>query len=149
MPCAHSGTDVACSHSVIQETVPNPSALRKRILLVEDNPLDRDIFYTALNHAGYDVIAAEDGSTGLLRALEMNPDIVVLDLMLPGMSGWDVATVLRGMKRSQKLKLLVVSAHTERRKDPDRSLTPIVDGYLTKPIDPRALVEQVRELLGN
>ena len=134
---------------MIQDTLPPPKATRKRILLVEDNPLDRDIFHTALNHAGYDVIEAEDGSTGLLRALEMNPDIVVLDLMLPGMSGWDIATVLRGMKRLQKLKLLIVSAHTERRKDPDRSLTPIVDGYLTKPIEPRTLVEHVRKLLDN
>ena len=134
---------------MIHDTLPGSNATRKRILLVEDNPIDRDIFFTALNHAGYDVIEAEDGSTGLIRALEMNPDVVVLDLMLPGMSGWDIATVLRGMKRSQKLKLLVVSAHSERRKDPDRSLTPIVDGYLTKPIEPRTLVEQVRKLVGN
>jgi two-component system, chemotaxis family, sensor kinase CheA len=133
---------------VIHNTAHAPELRRKRILLVEDNPLDRDIFFTALNHAGYDVIQAEDGSTGLLQALESNPDVVVLDLMLPGMSGWDIATVLRGMKRLQKLKLLVVSAHTERRKDPDRSLMPIVDGYLTKPIEPRTLVEQVRKLIG-
>lgn len=120
----------------------------KRVLLVEDNANDRDIFFTAIKHEGYDVIEAEDGPTALIHALEMCPDVVVLDLGLPGMSGWDIATVITGLKKTQKTKVLIVSAHIERRKDPDRSLNSVVHGYLLKPVEPRRVVEEIRRLVG-
>jgi DNA-binding response OmpR family regulator len=73
---------------------------------------------------------------------------VVLDLGLPGMSGWDVATVLTGLKKTAGIKVLVVSAHIERRKDPERAITEKVHGYLLKPIEPRQLLAEIHRLIG-
>lgn len=121
---------------------------QKRILLVEDNPNDRDILFTALRHEGYDVVEAEDGPTALIHALELAPDLVILDLGLPGMSGWDVATVLTGLQKTARTKVLVVTAHMERRKDPERSLIEQVHGYLLKPVEPRKVINEIERLIG-
>lgn len=120
----------------------------KRVLLIEDNEDDREIFFTFLKRAGYDVLEAEDGPSGLVQALEMNPDVVVLDLKLPGMSGWDIATVLTSLQQTAAIKVLIVSAYKERRQDPERSIENKVHGYLLKPIEPGQLVEAISRLIG-
>jgi two-component system cell cycle response regulator DivK len=120
----------------------------KRILLIEDNDDDREIFHTVIKREGYDVLEAEDGPNGLIQALEMEPDLVVLDLKLPGMSGWDIATVLTGLHRTVHIKVLVVSAHKERRRDPDRTIEGKVHGYLLKPVEPGTLIDEVKRLIG-
>ena len=120
----------------------------KRILLIEDNDDDRDIFFTFIKRSGYDVLEAADGPSGLIQAIEMNPDLVILDLKLPGMSGWDIATVLTTLEQCANMKVLVVSAFKERRQDPERSIESKVHGYLLKPVEPRQLVEEIHRLIG-
>jgi two-component system, cell cycle response regulator DivK len=120
----------------------------KRVLLIEDNDDDRDIFFTSIKRRGYDVLEAADGPSGLIQAIEMNPDLVVLDLKLPGMSGWEIANVLTTLEQCANIKVLVVSAFKERRQDSERSIEHKVHGYLLKPIEPRELVEEIYRLIG-
>jgi DNA-binding response OmpR family regulator len=132
----------------MRDAKPHLARSQKRILLVEDNPNDRDILLTALTHEGYDVIEAEDGPTAVIQAMELVPDLVILDLGLPGMSGWDVATVLTGLKKTARTKVLVVTAHMERRQDKERSLIEQVHGYLLKPVEPRVVIAEIEKLIG-
>lgn len=120
----------------------------KRVLLIEDNEDDREIYFTAIKRGGYDVLEAVDGPTGLIQAIEMNPDLVILDLKLPGMSGWDIAVVLTSLEQCAEMKVLVVSAYKERRQDPERSIEHRVHGYLLKPVEPREMVEEIHRLIG-
>jgi CheY-like chemotaxis protein len=120
----------------------------KRILLIEDNDDDRDIFFTSIKRRGYDVLESADGASGLIQAIEMNPDLVILDLKLPGMSGWDIAEVLTTLEQCANIKVLVVSAFQERRQNPERAIDRKVHGYLLKPVEPRALIEEIYRLIG-
>jgi CheY-like chemotaxis protein len=78
----------------------------------------------------------------------MNPDLVILDLKLPGMSGWDIAQIITSLEQCADIKVLVVSAFKERRQDPERSIETRVHGYLLKPVEPRELIQEINRLIG-
>ena len=82
----------------------------KKVLIVEDEQNIVDILSFNLSRDGYDTLEAYDGPTGLQLALEQNPDLVLLDLMLPGMSGMDAIRRIRAHERWKKLPILVLTA---------------------------------------
>ncbi len=118
------------------------AATAPRVLLVDDDAGIRMLCSVNLRLAGLEVLEAENGRRGLERALADLPDVVVLDVMMPGLDGFEVAVQLRGDERTSRIPLLFLSAETtptnSRRA---RGLGALA--YLTKPFDPAALVALV------
>lgn len=119
----------------------NPrSSMSKTILVIDDEPKIAEICRDYLTAAGFDVIAAETGPAGLALARREKPDLVVLDLMLPGMDGLDVC---RALRRESNVPIIMLTARVEE-SDKLVGLELGADDYLTKPFSPRELVARVR-----
>jgi two-component system alkaline phosphatase synthesis response regulator PhoP len=115
----------------------------KKLLLIEDNPDIIEICRDYLKAAGYDVLTATDGVTGLAAARREKPDLVVLDLNLPEMDGLDVC---RHLRRESDLPIIMLTARVEET-DKLIGLEIGADDYITKPFSPRELVARVRVVL--
>lgn len=113
------------------------------ILIVEDEASIRNVAQAYLEHAGFQVVCADNGPAGLTLAQQHHPDLVVLDLMLPGMDGMEVAARLRA---TSEVFILMLTARSE---EADRvaGLRIGADDYLTKPFSPRELVARVEAIL--
>jgi two-component system cell cycle response regulator DivK len=116
------------------------------ILLVEDNELNRDMLSRRLMRRGYRVEVAENGREGLRMAHEHSPDVILLDLSLPEMDGWEV---LRRLKRNPKMKNIRVMALTAHAlsTDKNRALDAGFDDYDIKPVELPRLLSKVETLL--
>jgi CheY-like chemotaxis protein len=125
-------------------TQPAPS-INKTILLVEDNPHNRKIFSGMLTHAGFRVVEAEDGQQALDRAATEKPDLILMDLSIPGVDGWEVTRRLKSGETRQT-PIIALTAHAMRG-DEERAIQAGCDGYLTKPISPKKVVEEVKKYL--
>lgn len=126
---------------------PAQEARMTHILVIEDNP---DLAFGLRNNLeieGYEVTVAADGPSGLARALETSPDLVVLDLMLPGIDGYEVCRRLRESPATAATKVLVVTARA-REAERVRGLAEGADAYITKPFSTRDLIAEVAGLLG-
>ena len=117
--------------------------MSKTILVIDDEPQIADLCRDYLVAAGYDVLTAGDGAKGLALALRERPDLVVLDLMLPGMDGLDVC---RELRRESSVPIIMLTARVEE-SDKLVGLELGADDYLTKPFSPRELVARVRTVL--
>jgi DNA-binding response OmpR family regulator len=115
-----------------------------RVLLVEDDATVRDVVSRYLGEAGYEVTEAVDGPAGLRCTQDRLPDVVVLDLMLPGMHGLDLCRALRSTH--DRLPIVMLTALGEER-DRVRGLELGADDYLTKPFSPRELVLRIGSVL--
>lgn len=111
-----------------------------RVLIVEDEPSFVEALRVALDREGFEVVVAEDGRAGLDRFRDGKPDIVLLDLMLPGMAGLDV---LRAIRRESAVPVIVVSAK-DHESDIVAALELGADDYVTKPYSARELVARIR-----
>jgi len=117
--------------------------MSKTILVIDDAPKIVEICRDYLIAAGFDVITASDGPEGLAAARHDRPDLIVLDLMLPGMDGLDVC---REMRRESSTPIIMLTARVEE-SDKLVGLELGADDYLTKPFSPRELVARVRTVL--
>ena len=115
--------------------------MEKKILIVEDEQNIVDILSFNLEREGYDTIEAYDGPTGLKLALEENPDLILLDLMLPGMDGFDVCRQIR--KAGHATPILMLTAREEEA-DKVLGLELGADDYITKPFSMRELLARVK-----
>lgn len=118
--------------------------MKNRVLLVEDNHENRGIFSTILEYEGYEVVEAADGFEALDRARECAPDVVLLDLGLPDMDGFEVMRRLGDELHLGDVPVLIVTAHVAPEIE-RRALSMGASRFLTKPIPPRDLVNAVRE----
>lgn len=116
---------------------------RERILVVDDEAGIRDLVGSYLRNAGFDVDEAADGEDALVRFSERTPDLIVLDLRLPGLGGLDV---LREVRRSSSVYVIVLTARADET-DKLIGLELGADDYITKPFSPRELVARVRAVL--
>jgi CheY-like chemotaxis protein len=117
-----------------------------RLLLVEDNELNRDMLSRRLIRAGHDVRIAVDGAAGLAAARSAPVDLVLLDLALPVMDGWEVARRLKADPRTAAIPVVALTAHAM----PDeraRALAAGCDAYDTKPVDLPRLLSVITGLL--
>jgi len=124
---------------------PNPAP--KSVLLVEDNEDNRIIYATALRYAGYNVIEAVTGIEGVDRARTHKPDLILMDISIPDLDGWEATTILKGDAATKHIPIIAVTAHALPG-DEERSLNAGCDGYLAKPISPAALVGEVDRRFG-
>jgi DNA-binding response OmpR family regulator len=118
-----------------------------RILIVDDEPNIVIPLEYLMRREGYDVATAGDGEAALQAVAERPPDLVILDVMLPRMSGFDVCRALRMDPRHGRLKILMLSAKG-RESEVEKGLAVGADAYVTKPFSTRDLVVRVRNLLG-
>lgn len=116
------------------------------ILIVDDNPANVEILQMRLMANNYDIITATDGEMGLAMAIEKLPDLILLDIMMPKMDGFEVCRKLKGDHTLPFMPIILVTAKTES-KDVVAGLEAGGDEYLTKPVDHAALVARVKSML--
>lgn len=119
--------------------------MNKRVLVVEDSQVIQRLVEVCLRPAGFEVTLASDGPSGLDAALNDPPDLVILDVGLPGMDGWEVLSHIRADERTKDVTVLVLTAHAqeETREKADRDGA---DAFLTKPFRPNELRATALEL---
>jgi two-component system, OmpR family, phosphate regulon response regulator PhoB len=112
------------------------------VLVAEDDADIRDLVAFKLEQAGYDVVAVEDGPSALAAARQTPPDLAVLDVSMPGMSGLDVCRLLRADPATALIPIIMLTARAQER-DVEDGLTAGADDYMIKPFSPRELVSRV------
>ena len=118
----------------------------KKVLIAEDNAVNRELLRELLEMRGYDVAEACDGQEALLKITETQPDILLLDLGMPVLDGFGTIRKIRENPGISSLPVLAVTAYAMR-DDRERVLNSGFDGYLSKPIDPSALDRELARLL--
>jgi two-component system phosphate regulon response regulator PhoB len=116
------------------------------ILVVEDEPAIQTLIATNLKRAGYSVVTALDGETALRLVNEALPDLILLDWMLPGMNGLELARRLRADPRSRLVPIIMLTARGDER-DKVQGLEIGADDYVTKPFSPRELMARIQAVL--
>jgi two-component system cell cycle response regulator DivK len=118
-----------------------------RILLVEDNEMNRDMLSRRLSRKGYQVLLATSGEQGLHLARSESPDIILMDVGLPGMDGWEATRQLKHSPGTQNIPVIALTAHAL---NSDRELAAAAgcDEYETKPIDFQKLLSKIDLLTG-
>jgi CheY-like chemotaxis protein len=117
-----------------------------RILLIEDNELNRDMLSRRLRREGFEVDLAVDGAEGVARTLATRPDLVLLDMSLPILDGYEVARRLKGTSETSGIPLIALTAHAMTG-DREKSLEAGCDDYDTKPVELPRLLSKIRKLL--
>jgi twitching motility two-component system response regulator PilH len=120
--------------------------MAKRILLVEDSPAHLQLMQDALAGRGYDLLVAEDGERALAQARMHKPDLILLDIVLPKVSGFQVCRQIKSDAELSKIPVIFVSSKTQ---EFDRywGLKQGADGYITKPFRPEELAAEVEARL--
>lgn len=118
----------------------------KRVLIVEDNPQNLKLAQLILSKAGFDVLQATDGEHGVRLAREQRPDLVLMDVQMPGLDGLAATRLLRNDPATAQLKIVVLSA-LAMKGDRERILGVGCDAYLAKPFDYKELLATVLRLL--
>ena len=116
------------------------------VLIVEDEPPQAELLSYNLEKEGFRVLIAQDGEEGLLMAQENTPDAIVLDWMLPGLSGIEVCRQLRGSSDTREIPILMLTARGEE-EDRVRGIETGADDYVVKPYSPREVVARIKALL--
>lgn len=117
-----------------------------KVLLVEDNPHNRKIFLAMLNHAGFEVHDAEDGNRAIELAAQVRPDIILMDMSIPGIDGWEATRRIKSDPAMKHITIVALTAHAMKG-DEDRAREAGCDHYLSKPVSPKRVVEAVHEFL--
>jgi len=118
----------------------------KKILVVEDNELNRELV-TQLLEDDYEIISAVDGAAGLTAAVELRPDLILMDLSLPVLDGWEATRALRADPSTAATPIIALSAHAAAA-DMQRAMDAGCDAYVTKPIDEQVLLREIARLIG-
>ena len=116
------------------------------VLLVEDNEDNRTIYTTILRHVGIDVIEAANGEDGIRLARERRPAVILMDVAMPGIDGWEATRRLKADLDTAHIPVIALTAHAMA-EDRQRAAEAGCEGYLAKPIEPRRVVEEVRKML--
>jgi two-component system cell cycle response regulator DivK len=119
----------------------------RRVLIVEDNPTNLKLVRDVLTHHGFEVVEATTGEEGVRLAAQVAPDLVLMDLQLPGIDGTEALRRIRKAESTRTVPVVAVTAFAMDN-DRDRALASGFDGYVEKPISVRALPQQVEDFLG-
>ena len=119
-----------------------------KILLVEDNEMNRDMLTRRLERKGFEVVIAVNGQAGVDMASSANPDIILMDLSLPVMDGWEATRRLKADSATQSIPVIALTAHAMSG-DEVKARAAGCDDYDTKPVNLNRLLEKIGNLLGN
>lgn len=117
-----------------------------RILLVEDNELNRDMLSRRLQKRGYEVIMSVDGEQGMVAAQSTAPAIILMDMSLPGIDGWEATRRLKAAPQTAHIPIIALTAHAMP-SDRDKALAAGCDDFDTKPVELERLLEKIAALL--
>lgn len=117
-----------------------------KILLVEDNEMNRDMLSRRLVRKGYEVIIAVDGNEGVSKAQTEAPDLILMDMSLPVLDGWEATKILKTFPATQSIPVIALTAHAMAG-DREKALQAGCDDYDTKPIELPRLLEKIEKLL--
>jgi CheY-like chemotaxis protein len=119
-----------------------------KILLVEDNEMNRDMLTRRLERKGFEVVIAVDGKAGVDMASSASPDIILMDLSLPVMDGWEATRQIKSDPATQGIPLIALTAHAMAG-DEQKAREAGCDDYDTKPVDLKRLLGKIENLLGS
>jgi two-component system, cell cycle response regulator DivK len=117
-----------------------------KVLLVEDNEMNRDMLSRRLTRRGFDVLMAVDGEQGVQMAKTEMPDLILMDMSLPVLDGWEATRQIKAEASTQSIPLIALTAHAMAG-DRDKSLQAGCDDYDTKPIELPRLLDKMDRLL--
>jgi two-component system, cell cycle response regulator DivK len=117
-----------------------------KILIVEDNEMNRDMLSRRLERKGFDVVMAEDGKVGVDMSKSENPDLILMDLSLPVMDGWEATSTIKADSATNSIPIIVLTAHAMAG-DREKALEAGADEYDTKPIEFKRLLGKIKEFL--
>jgi CheY-like chemotaxis protein len=118
-----------------------------KILLVEDNEMNRDMLSRRLVRRGYEVAIALDGEQGLAMARTEAPVLILMDMSLPGIDGWEATRQLKAAPETQKIPIIALTAHALAG-DREKAVAAGCDDFDTKPVELTRLLEKIEALLG-
>lgn len=121
--------------------------MRKKVLYVEDNPESRLLVRRILEAHGYEVLEAQDGLEAIRRAQQEQPDLILMDINIPGMDGFEVTTRLKSIPALRDVPIVALTASAVMEGDRERTLVAGCDGYLQKPVDVDRLPRQIAEFM--
>jgi two-component system, cell cycle response regulator DivK len=128
--------------------VSEPTTLTKTVLLVEDEEAAQHIFTTTLTYAGYHALVAPDAATGLRLLDEVRPDLIIMDIGLPGaMDGFELTARLRQDPRTRDVPIMVVTVYAFDH-DAQRARDAGCTAFITKPVEPTKVLAEVERLIG-
>ena len=114
-----------------------------KILLVEDNELNRDMLSRRLIRRGYDIIMAEDGAKGVEMAINEKPDLILMDLSLPVLDGWNATKKIKSNETTKHIPIIALTAHAMK-KDENKAREAGCDDFDTKPVDINRLITKIQ-----
>jgi two-component system, cell cycle response regulator DivK len=117
-----------------------------RILLIEDNEMNRDMLSRRLMRRGHEITTALDGPAGIASASGTRPDLILMDISLPGMDGWEATKILRSQAETASIPIIALTAHAMEA-DRQRSLEAGCNDFDTKPVDLARLLVKIDALL--
>ncbi|MFC1679427.1 response regulator [Elusimicrobiota bacterium] len=118
-----------------------------KLLLVEDNEMNRDMLSRRLRRRGYEVVVAVDGKEGIEKARAESPDLIIMDMSLPEIDGWEATRRLKADEATGKIPIIALTAHAMTG-DREKALDAGADEYDTKPVEFSRLIEKLAALLG-
>jgi CheY-like chemotaxis protein len=117
------------------------------VLLVEDNEDNRIIYSTVLRHVGYEVVEALDGVQAIALARSVKPDLILMDISIPEMDGWEATRILRQDPTTRDIPIIALTAHALA-DDREKAAQLGFNAYLAKPVEPRLVVAEVKRWIG-
>jgi len=119
----------------------------KTVLLIEDNEDNRIVCSTILRHYGYRVVEALNGEEGIATARAEQPDLILMDISIPIIDGWEATKVLKRDPDTRQIPIIALTAHALA-SDRERAMQVGCDSYLAKPCEPRTIVAEVQRFVG-
>jgi two-component system cell cycle response regulator DivK len=120
--------------------------LSKKILVVDDNQDSRELVVKVLKNKGYEIIEAIDGEEAVEKAIAQKPDLILLDISIPKLNGYEVTQKLKSMEEFENIPIVALTAHAMKG-DRMKALEAGCEGYITKPINVRELPAQVKSFI--
>jgi len=123
------------------------TSIGKTVLLVEDNEDNRIVYSTILQHFGYHVMEALNGEDGIAKARAARPDLILMDISIPVIDGWEATQVLKHDPETRGIPIIALTAHALAA-DRERAMEAGCDSYLAKPCEPKTVVSEVERFIG-
>ena len=119
-----------------------------KILIVEDNEMNRDMLSRRLGRKGFDIVIAEDGAQGVDMANSESPDLILMDMSLPVLDGWEATKKIKSAESTGSIPIIALTAHAMD-SDREKALAAGCDDYDTKPVELPRLLDKINQLLGS